>query len=386
MYSLNDLMKVRCLLINENKISLIDGYEDIYKKWLDTINSLSSYVDIETSEYEIDLTKIESYPICDKRINLLVIVDLSYPFVTPEIFLDALTVFNQAKPSYLVTHNPRGQIISSLYFTCLSDISEQNSHHCFPYMLSEKESQKIKDKTSLDVYHKYKNKKSYDYSTEKQLKDAIKYKDNLGDYYEKDVSNNQELERSSRDAPERIEKLLSINTGENCLDVGCSSGIITAKLAEKGKKIIGVEIVEELYNEAELLKESLPSSIQDNLFFMNSPIEDCSFDSQQFDTIYMTETLEHIPHFFHDDLFVNLLEYLKKDGNALVSVPNRYLAKSYTQENRHRWDWYNHVTHFTQNSLSHYLSKYFKKLEYFGVYDEPINEGIFLICKASGKK
>jgi len=385
-YSLNELMKVRCLLLNENKISLIAEYKDIYHRWIDAINSLSSNVDIKTSEYEIELTEIGSYPVCSEKIDLLVLVDLRYPFVSPEMLIDALKVFNQVKPSFLVTHNPRGQILSALYITGLSDISENNIHQCFPYMLSEKESQKIENKTSLDVYHNYKYKKSYDYSSEKQLIDAIKYKDNLGDYYEKDVTDNHELERSSRDAPERIEKLLSIKTGEYCLDVGCSSGIITAKLAEKGKKIIGVEIVEELYNEAELLKESLSPTIQENLSFMNSPIENCSFDSQQFDTIYMTETLEHIPHFFHDDLFTNLLEYLKKDGSALVSVPNRYLSSSYTQENRHRWDWYNHVTHFSQNSLSHYLSKYFKKLEYFSVYDEPVEEGIFLICKASGKK
>ena len=385
-FSMKKTLRIQCILHNKNKLATINEYDEIYSGWNDVLRSLSPNVNIVESNSEVHYGEIESYPTCNEGYDLLLIVDLSYPFLSPEAVIEALNKYNQSQSSYLITHNPAGQVISAIYITGLRDISEPKSHCCFPFILSNKESIKIENNMSLDVYYNNKNIKAYEYSSDKQLQDAIRYKDNLGDYYGKDVVGDHELERSARDAPERIEKLLSIETGEYCLDVGCSSGIITAKIAGLGKKIIGVEIVEELYDEAVLLKQSLTAETRSNISFINAPIEECVFDDEQFDTIYMTETLEHIPHFFYDSIFEKLLRYLKNDGNVLVSVPNRYPNIKYTLENRHRWDWYNHVTHFTLNSLSLYLSKYFEQLEFFSVYDEPLDEGVFIICKASNKR
>lgn len=312
-------------------------------------------------------------------------VDLSFPFLDAAHIVDALTIFERTAAAYVLTHNPQGAAIPALIVLKGNCDPKGNRQDSFLLMLTEKESFRIEDAQGLARYREYQC-RDHRYSTEKQLSEAIKYKDNLGDYYGKDVSHDPVLSRSSKDAPERIDVILSIDTGEICLDVGCSCGIVTAKLAEKGKIMTGVEIVPQLFDEAQTLKSTLPEKVRRNLFFINAPVECCAFEPASFDAIYMTEIFEHIPHFIHDDLFAKVLKYLKRDGCVVFSVPNRYPAARYIKEKRHRWDWFNHVTHYTAKNVEFFLGKYLEHLKFYPVYDEPYNEGIFLICKAWRKK
>lgn len=318
--------------------------------------------------------------------GITIAADFSYPFFDVSSVADAISKFEDSGASYLATHNPRGEALPGLVIAKDFASFERAKHDCFPYMITEKEAFRCTSFADKEKYLLLSGQEKFVYSDREQLESAIKYKDNLGDYYGKDVSHDPVLARSARDAPQRIDTLLKISTGLQCLDVGCSCGIITAKLAEAGKKIIGVEIVPQLYEEAESLKRILPYEISQNLTFINSPIEKCEFEPDYFDAIYLTETFEHIPHFFHQELFGKIIHYLKRTGSVIFSVPNRYPSQKYVDEGRHRWDWFNHVTHYTAKSVENFLAQYFSEIKFHAVYDEPINEGIFLICEAKEKK
>lgn len=322
----------------------------------------------------------------DSRGILKAAVDLSYPFFNLKTIPEGLRRFRETEATYLVTHAPSGAAVPALIITEGFDDFELAKHDCFPFMITEKEAVRLSSADDLPKYYEYLGKESFYYSTEEQMKQAIKYKDNLGDYWGKDVTHDPILSRSSRDVPQRIETLLSIPTGKRCLDVGCSCGIITTKLAENGKIITGVEIVPHLFEEAEQLRNYLPAEIQKNISFINSPIEECEFEPESFDAVYMTETFEHIPHSIHKNLIEKILAFLKRNGSVVFSVPNRYPAKKYVEEGRHRWDWFNHVTHYTAKSVEYFLKTYFKNISFHPIYDEPVKEGIFLICRAWEKK
>jgi 2-polyprenyl-3-methyl-5-hydroxy-6-metoxy-1,4-benzoquinol methylase len=318
--------------------------------------------------------------------GITITTDFSYPFFDLSSVADAMAKFIKSGASYLVTHNPRGEAIPALIISKEFESFSSAKHDCFPYMITDKEAFQCNSSADKEKYLHLFGQEKFIYSDKVQLEAAIKYKDNLGDYYGKDVSHDPVLARSARDAPQRIDVLLKIPTGLQCLDVGCSCGIITAKLAEAGKKMTGVEIVPQLYEEAENLKRTLPHEISQNLTYINSPIEKCEFTPDYFDAVYMTETFEHIPHFVHRELFEKIIHYLKPAGSVVFSVPNRYPSQKYVDEGRHRWDWFNHVTHYTAKSVEDFLSSYFETIIFHAVYDEPVNEGIFLICEARGKK
>ncbi len=315
-----------------------------------------------------------------------VILNLAFPFYGSDKFSEIADIFEKVEPAYLATHTTNGHAVPSLIVTNSFGDFVKAKHDCFPFMISDKEGRKLTDGDNRTSYDDVLNMDHVFYSSDKQLDEAIKYKDNLGDHYGKDVSDDAVLARSARDVPERIDKLLSIETGNRALDVGCSCGLITAKLAETGKRITGVEIVPNLYEEAVKMRESLSEKVKASIDFINAPIEKCNFERESFDVIYMTEIFEHIPESIHKSLIKQVISYLKPDGAVVFSVPNRYPAKKYVDEERHRWDWFNHVAHFTEKSVAYFLGQYFRELSFHTVYDEPVNEGIFLICKAKGKK
>ena len=318
--------------------------------------------------------------------NVNVILNLAYPFYAHDRFDEIVDAFEKTQPTYLVTHMPNGHAIPAIIISNGVGDFEEAKHNCFPFMVSDKEGRRLKNDDNGISYDRIAATGNDAYSSDKQLAEAIKYKDNLGDHYLKDVSHDAVLARSARDVPQRIDKLLSIETGNRVLDVGCSCGLITAKIAKVGKRITGVELVSELYEEAVKMRESLSEKVKANIDFINAPIEKCNFEKESFDAIYMTEIFEHIPEFIHESIFTQVISYLKPDGAVVFSVPNRYPAKMYIDEERHRWGWFNHVTYFTEKSVAYFLGQYFSELSFHAVYDEPVNEGIFLICKATGKK
>ena len=203
------------------------------------------------------------------------------------------------------------------------------------------------------------------------------------------MSDDPQVRRSSRDAPERMAKLVSVVSGRRILDVGCSSGNLTLRYGRAFKNtdlILGVDIDSDLIATANqyLAKES--AEVKERVRFVNQPMEDLREAEASFDTLTATEVFEHLLFSQQRPLLEGALRFLKKEGRLFFSVPNRFPGRAYEVAKRYRWDWFNHYTHWTAASLKDHLLGYFNEVVLHPVYDEPAEEGVFLIAEAKGRK
>lgn len=92
--------------------------------------------------------------------------------------------------------------------------------------------------------------------------------------------------------PEKLWFEDKLKKTDEVLDLGCNSGQISFKVASKVKKVIGVDINEELINRA---KDVLKSrSIKNILFLQLDANEKLPFNSNQFTKVICSDVLEHL--------------------------------------------------------------------------------------------
>ena len=144
---------------------------------------------------------------------------------------------------------------------------------------------------------------------------------------------------------------------------------------------MGIDIRTEAINNANKFKSELPFNIQRRIKFRVATTEDLLKEKKKFDTIYLTEVLEHIYFTYHQEFLDSVVSLMKPDSNLIVSVPNRYPKKIYEEQERTRWKFEGHLSHFSKLSLEDLLSKYFSEIEFHKFpQDLRPQEGIFLIC------
>ena len=319
--------------------------------------------------------------------SILFLYDASYKNITAEHIRTMLDAFTDTKPSVLLCQDFRGKelgaitILTKAGFTtagkALHDLGNSYVH-----MLDKIETQQATSGADSKV-----DEEREAYSSGEQKALAEQYMDNIGEHYgfAEDELDDPVLKRSSRDVPERIEVLLGTPHGKKILDIGCSAGVVTLMLAKGCDEIVGVDIVEQLIHDANERKAKESEEIQDRVTFVCDDIVNLDFDEEHFDTAYFTEFFEHIPHVKRDDILQQIMHYLTKEGNVVISVPNRYPKEEYVKDKRHRWDWHNHLTHYTKRSLADWAGRHFQHLEFVPMYDEAVEDGIWLICVAKKK-
>jgi 2-polyprenyl-3-methyl-5-hydroxy-6-metoxy-1,4-benzoquinol methylase len=111
------------------------------------------------------------------------------------------------------------------------------------------------------------------------------------------------------------------------LDVGCAEGGLIAGLKERGLNVYGVELNQRF---VEACRKKGLSVHYGSLF-------DACFVSEYFDTVIMSQVLEHVPSPVRELSEVHRI--LRKDGNLLVYTPNAasYLANLF---GRYWHGWY----------------------------------------------
>lgn len=123
----------------------------------------------------------------------------------------------------------------------------------------------------------------------------------------------------SKKTRERINWIVTHVLGSKVLDIGCSQGINAILLGREGKKVDGIDISHESveYAKTELGKEH-PSVQASVSFKVSNFMTDQDIDTN-YDTILLTEVLEHISD--PDSFLKKTVSHLKPDGRLIVTVP-----------------------------------------------------------------
>lgn len=123
----------------------------------------------------------------------------------------------------------------------------------------------------------------------------------------------------SKKTRERINWIVTHVLGSKVLDIGCSQGINAILLGREGKKVDGIDISHESveYAKTELGKEH-PSVQASVSFKVSNFMTDQDIDTN-YDTILLTEVLEHISD--PDSFLKKTVSRLKPGGRLIVTVP-----------------------------------------------------------------
>ena len=104
-----------------------------------------------------------------------------------------------------------------------------------------------------------------------------------------------------------VDRLLPLAGGERVLEVGCGSGHLTKRLAERGVDIVGIDANP---NAREVAGSELVLHMQ---------AEHLQFDDKEFDAIISVHAIEHIPPL--DAAIAEMARVLQPQGRALFIYP-----------------------------------------------------------------
>lgn len=234
----------------------------------------------------------------------------------------------------------------------------------------------------------------YPWDQEKQHHSAETYKDQIKRVYTID-SVPEESKQMIQDDLRRIELVKMFNYGAQILEVGCSDGTISIKLAElpATKSILGIDIRQSAIDDGHALlkklveQKEITSAVADKVMLEKLRIEDLPTTYGQYDSVCAYEVFEHMSPQDFFPAFQHLYKFIKKDGTFFISVPNRFHHARYDQEKRSRWRWHDHRNFFSKVSLEMFLKDFFEEVKFYPLYDtETVDGSIYLICECRVKK
>ena len=134
-------------------------------------------------------------------------------------------------------------------------------------------------------------------------------------------------------------------TGRKVLDIGCSQGIVPILLGREGFYVTGIDIEETSiqYANEELNRESV--LVQDKVSFLLQDVTSLDKSLGTFDTIILSEVLEHFSH--PRRILAIIYQLLNRKGKIIITVPFGLLK------------FHDHKQTFYAGNLSYYLEPYF---------------------------
>ncbi len=117
----------------------------------------------------------------------------------------------------------------------------------------------------------------------------------------------------------RINWIINRVNGNKVLDIGTSQGIVPIILGREGKKVDAIDIEQDSINYANEQLEKEHNSVKELINFKVSNFMTDDQLAKDYDTILLTEVLEHIadPHSFLN----KICNHLSPDGKLIVTVP-----------------------------------------------------------------
>jgi len=151
--------------------------------------------------------------------------------------------------------------------------------------------------------------------------------------------------------------------GKLVIDIACGEGYGAFLLAEKARKVVGVDI------SPEVIAHAASKYTRDNLDFLVGSVEAIPIEGEQlYDVIVSFETIEHLDEADQHKFLSEVKRLLKPNGLFVVSTPNR-LAYSDLPGCRNEF----HVKEFYVEEFWDFLSEYFPKVELLGQRIYPVS-------------
>lgn len=117
----------------------------------------------------------------------------------------------------------------------------------------------------------------------------------------------------------RIHWICGNAKGENILDIGCSQGITSILMAQEGKKVLGIDLSEEVISNAQEVLVKEEKSTQEYVDFEVGNFMTMDFAFKTFDCILLGEILNHVTD---AQRFIDkAISLLNPNGLIIITVP-----------------------------------------------------------------
>jgi SAM-dependent methyltransferase len=125
---------------------------------------------------------------------------------------------------------------------------------------------------------------------------------------------------------DQIRDVLTLETSDRILDIGCGNGLITKLISEHCSYVIGIEQSAELYETANQHSNSV------NIEYKKGPIEGIGIDEMQCEKAFMYEVLQHIDYKDANAAISRIINGLGDQGKLFIGgIPDE----------EKKWDFYN---------------------------------------------
>ncbi|MEH7484727.1 methyltransferase domain-containing protein, partial [Neobacillus drentensis] len=186
--------------------------------------------------------------------------------------------------------------------------------------------------------------------------------DRISEAYKGDMG-----EDFSKKTRNRINWIVNHVKGDRILDIGCSQGVVPIILGREGKNVDAIDIAQESIDYANIDLKNEHPTVQQKVSFRVSNFMTEEELAASYETILLTEVLEHIsdPYSFLKKIF----DHLELNGRLVVTVPFGIN------------DYFDHKRTYYFLDLYDHLSKYFsiEKIEYLGNW-------VGVVCKNSNTR
>ena len=110
------------------------------------------------------------------------------------------------------------------------------------------------------------------------------------------------------------------------LDVGCGNGRNLLYFAKKGFEVYGIDFSKEMIKQAKEMFNKNKIKLKSNQLIV-ADMRKIPFEDENFDYIICVASLHHIPKKDHGTAIAEIKRVLKKNGECIISVWNKYSFK-----------------------------------------------------------
>lgn len=161
-----------------------------------------------------------------------------------------------------------------------------------------------------------------------------------------------------------VAKMLPQDAQVDVLELGCSEGIGSLMLAERGHRITAVDF------DADAIAHAKKTIHKPNINFVSDDFLGKSYG--KFRAITSLDVIEHIDKSKEDAYFKTICQNLDDEGFAMVGTPNDCASQYASKASQ-----IGHINMYTAERLTTTMRKYFKNVFMFSMNDEVLHTGFY---------